>query len=662
MIFTILRRLTQSELGMFKVYRRQGKEGSKQRAINFDGDVVDRVFPAAKDSDKIFIRCTYQSDSSTVSQAEQWLKRQDKNWRLEGNYPESDYYDFVSPECLFAMSIDSGTTPATAAWVVIPTSHTAYRAILNHAECGGLDTAGMIALFGTEGSYTRRVLGDHYPALFPKVERMVAPINEPTGMEPEPLGLFDILANAGHSLPSAVADLVDNALSAGATEINIAFPNPSLSGRWMCINDNGAGMSPDTLKSAMRIGSRRRYEAHELGKYGFGLKGASWSQADTLTVRSKAEGHDALHMTWDHDYLERVGRWDVLHEPIAPQHEDATSIEKTGTAVLLTNMRPPAKMSQVRGVDPYTTEVTEVREHLALVFHRFLTGKAQGHTTVRIILNDEPVIANDPVGHPLTNELPTKVITLEGETPSERAKITLRPFVIPNKAEVESYHAADGAEAVKEAQRLISLGERGNETQGLYFYRRDRLIKWGGWCDLFALEEHLKLLRVTVDFDRSADDFLKVNISKKDVRLPVPLRDEIKAAVKDGRKAARDRYSPPKSDSTPAGTARPKKRTAPIESPGVPGTISTEPSSSGKKAAAKVVRPTIRPVAGASAPPWTKKASFTGEVIEVSEDRLPALAQLATAIKGNAEIETALISFLNELETNNVIEFLTSRG
>src|SRR6478672_5198054 len=97
MRFLILRLLTHSELGMFHEYRRRGLEGSKQRAINFDWDVVDRVFPAARDSDLISITCRCLQDEKTVVVKDQWLKKQEKNWRLEGYCPQSAFYGFVEP-------------------------------------------------------------------------------------------------------------------------------------------------------------------------------------------------------------------------------------------------------------------------------------------------------------------------------------------------------------------------------------------------------------------------------------------------------------------------------------------------------------------------------------------------------------------------------------
>jgi hypothetical protein len=119
MRFLILRVLTHSELGMFHEYRRQGKEGSKQRAVNFDWGVVDRVFPAAKDSDRIEMEVRCDSDNGVV-EVRQWLKRQEKNWRLEGHCPTDKCYAFVDPGCLFAMEVDAGIIPASGAWAVFP--------------------------------------------------------------------------------------------------------------------------------------------------------------------------------------------------------------------------------------------------------------------------------------------------------------------------------------------------------------------------------------------------------------------------------------------------------------------------------------------------------------------------------------------------------------
>ena len=334
MRFTILRLLTHSELGMFHAYRDDGREGSKQRAINFDGDVVDRVFPSAKDTEKIFINCRCLDDETTVIQKQQWLKRQDKNWRFEGNCPKSPYFKFVEPGVLFAMLVDSSTMPATASWIVIPKAHPAYEAIVNHGESSRLDQSSMIALFGNEGAHTMHVLGLNFPDLFPSSDiPSITPPSESESLEPDPVGLFDILARAGHRLPSAVADLVDNSISAGANAIEISFPNPNNGGRWMCIRDNGRGMNAQELRSAMRVGNQRVYGGTDLGKFGYGLKGASWSQADCMTVVSKGSDGIVSTLKWDKDHLAKTRRWDVLNDPVESKYAEEVSIPVTGTAV-----------------------------------------------------------------------------------------------------------------------------------------------------------------------------------------------------------------------------------------------------------------------------------------------------------------------------------------
>lgn len=664
MIFTILRRLKHSELGMFHAYRKLGKEGSKQRAINFDGDVVDRVFPSAKNEDQIKINCIFQEDAATVSSVQQWLKRQEKNWRFEGNCPKSDYYDFVEPGCLFAMMVDAGVTPATASWVVIPETHVSYHSILDHAESGGLASAGMIALYGDECAHVCRVLGDHYPALFKPAPDVLPPtIN--TDMAPHPLGTFMILANAGHDLPSAVADLVDNSIAAGATEIDITFPNPNDGGRWMCVRDNGSGMTFDELRSAMRIGNPRDYESRDLGKYGFGLKGASWSQADTMTVISRKLGK-LNHLTWDRAHLEKTGQWETLSEEIPEQYQYATDISSdSGTAVLLTNMRPPAKTSTVRDVDPYTVEISELRAHLGLVFHRFLTGNARGRNTITISINGTLVPANNPVDHPLTRPHNQRQIKVQiGE--DSFANIYLQAFVLPTEDQLKQYHSSEGELAAREAQSRLSLGGRMNASQGLYFYRVDRLIKWGGWCGVYAEDEHTKLLRVIVDFDRSADETMKINISKKEVQLSVTLKDEIKVAVKDGRSDARSRYDgkPPKgkqskSKSGPAVPKLPIRENGPqYNGPDLPNggaeNASSETTPNNKtsgvlqKPPEKATQVNIRFVSMETK--WQQILGFQKEtILEISESFTP-LVSLAKSIENNTDAKRALAEFLKSIE------------
>lgn len=662
MRFLILRILTHSELGMFHEYRRQGKEGSKQRAVNFDWDVVDRVFPAAKDSDRIEMDLLYNTDSG-VCTARHWLKRQEKNWRLEGNCPKDKCYHFVTPGCLFAMEINAGSSPAFGAWAVFPAEDHITKAVLADGESSGLMKSAMIALHDEEGSRTWQILGDARPDLYsaPKKERIMSTalnsgLKNGVELAPNPGRLVKILAAVGHTMPSAVADLVDNAISADATEISITFGRPDGGhGRWMSIADNGCGMDPERLAEAMRIGSDSVYEDNSLGKYGYGLKGASWSQAKVFTVVTKGEDVRPHHLTWDVDNMEG---WIAKSDPLEPWERKATAIENSGTVVLWKDMRPPQNMPATHGLDPYSYEIMSLERHLALVFHRFLEGKAAGRKKVTITINGNRVEPNNPVGHPLVSAYDAKTVRIPTE--AEDGMVLVQAYLLPHEDEISAHHKLEGADAARRARDLISLHGKWNDAQGLFIYRHDRLIKWGGWHQIWKTnDEKTKLARVTVNFDKVLDDVFKINISKQIVHLPQQLQKEIEPLAKVARNDSKKKYRKPRKDPARPPSAFPTtaggpesasatrlgagKRPAPAKSAG---TLPEPPKSVGIKEVKtdKFV--------------WKVTKGMTGSVdIQVSELN-PSLSSLVRQIRADSHAIAYLADFLEGLDNIQIQKYL----
>ncbi|MEF2251285.1 ATP-binding protein [Ralstonia solanacearum] len=659
MRFLILRILTHSELGMFHEYRRQGREGSKQRAINFDWDVVDRVFPAAKDSDVIEMNLRYDTDSG-VRNAHQWLKRQEKNWRLEGNCPTDKCYHFVSPGCLFAMEIEAGSSPAVGSWAVFPADHPATKAILADGESCRLAKSAMIALHDEEGERTWRTLSEVRPDLFTAPQRdpseaptVVKALRNGVELPPNPARLVKILAAVGHTMPSAVADLVDNAISADATEIAITFGRPdSGHGRWMSIADNGCGMDQATLAEAMRIGSSSEYEGNSLGKYGYGLKGASWSQANVFTVVTKCDGAQATHLTWDVDDMDG---WIAKSNALEPWKQDVTVLGNHGTVVLWEGMRPPQTMPTTRGLDPYSSEIMLLERHLALVFHRFLEGKAAGRKKVTITINGNRVEPNNPVGHPLAMAYDAKPIRIPTE--NEDGKVFVQAYLLPTEDEIAAHHVDDGPDAARRALELIGLHGKRNETQGLFIYRHDRLIKWGGWHQMWETnDEKTKLARVVVNFDKVLDDAFKINISKQIVQLPMQLQAEIKTLASVARKDSQKKYRKPRQASNTS--------SAPSSVPGSRGAGSPTGAKNGGGTATSPSTASSGATGAPSAPQprvgikevktdkfvWKLTKGMTGSVdIQVSE-LSPALSALVKQIRTDPQALAHLATFLGGLD------------
>ena len=672
MRFVILRILRHNELGMFHSYRRLKKEGAKQRAINFDGPVVDRVFPSAKDDDIIELELRYETDRG-IETKRQRIKRQEKNWRLEGNCPKDRIYDFVDPGCLFAMVVDAGAKPAVGAWAVYPADHEVTEAITSHAESSQLTAQSMIALYGSEGGYTLDLLCSSKPDLFgspsPASEKISSPksssVTEFVHLPPNPRRLVRILASVGHSLPSAVADIVDNAISADATKIDVTFREPDKGqGRWMMITDNGRGMNKPCLEEAMRIGSDTEYDPGDLGKYGYGLKGASWSQAESFTVATKLAGRKQHHMSWDD---KTMNNWEASKGKLDGWIAKEISLGDHGTCVFWRDMRPPKQMTVARGVDPYTAEIRDLERHLGLVFHRFMDGRAKGRKAVKIRINGVPVQPNDPVGHSLTRAYDKKPIRVPTATTDEYVEV--QAFLLPSEKEIKALYGGDAEAARKELDRIGMYGRR-NQSQGVYIYRNDRLIQWGGWHQIWATsDEKTKLARVVVDFGNVLDDQFSVNISKQKVALPQQLQEHIKTLANEARKDSRKKYLDDKPKKPPAKESRKTTSTGghpdtfTASGDGDPGTDDDSPRAPtvGKGKSKPKTGITARKVKNASFC-WRVAQNMTGaEEIQISEDEA-ALQALFDAVSGNSEAIEHLAKFLKRLDEAGVQEVILKEG
>ncbi|CAJ0805153.1 hypothetical protein LMG18095_04209 [Ralstonia thomasii] len=420
----------------------------------------------------------------------------------------------------------------------------------------------------------------------------------------------------------------------------------------MSIADNGCGMSQATLAEAMRIGSSSEYDSNSLGKYGYGLKGASWSQASVFTVVTKCNGAQATHLTWDVDDMEG---WIAKSNTLESWKQEVTALGNHGTVVLWEGMRPPQTMPTARGLDPYSSEIMLLERHLALVFHRFLEGKAVGRKKVTITINGNRVEPNNPVGHPLTMAYDAKPIRIPTE--SEDGKVFVQAYLLPTEDEIAAHHVDGGPDAVRRALELIGLHGKRNETQGLFIYRHDRLIKWGGWHQMWETnDEKTKLARVVVNFDRVLDDAFKINISKQIVQLPMQLQAEIKTLASVARKDSQKKYRKPRQAPNTSSPPSPVPR-----SPG--GGSLTGAKNGGGKSTAPSASSGVTEASAAPPPPrvgikevktdkfvWKLTKGMTGSVdIQVSE-LSPALSGLVKQIRTDPQALAHLATFLGGLD------------
>lgn len=355
-------------------------------------------------------------------------------------------------------------------------------------------------------------------------------IQKPNAEEviPSARRLMTSLRDLGYDFASAVADLVDNSIEANATVVHI---NVDFNGDESCVRiaDNGRGMTRDQLKEAMRYGTERDYANEDLGKFGLGLKTASLSQCQKLSVVSRPDKkkNELSAFSWDLEHIEKENRWEIIRPSknaikiITAHYLD----ENTGTVVywqrldrMLGYQHPYGEIARKN----LNKMCRELEQHLAMVFHSFLAGEVPGRE-LKIFLNENEIQPWDPFARtePLTKKLSAHTIRVSFE--GVEGNIIVEPYILPhqtNFSSIEAFNRASGP-------------ANWNQQQGFYIYRADRLIQSGGWSRIRTLDEHLKLARIALRFFPALDAAFKINVAKMRVQLPTQARDEIERIVRE---------------------------------------------------------------------------------------------------------------------------------
>lgn len=334
---------------------------------------------------------------------------------------------------------------------------------------------------------------------------------------------------AHHELPTALADLVDNSIDAGASQVRIRILTDDDYVTGMLVIDDGHGMDEAGIDAAMALSRRRDYGETDLGHYGLGLKAASLSQADTLDVYARAIGGVP------------VGRRITREEPTLVQSLDAGQVGEVleGSLVRMTDAAPlSGTVVRWRGfrtavVAPDRDErrswlsrlVESIRGHLGLVFHRII---ARGDVEIAVDEYDlglgragsvRRVRALDPLALDASAAHPYRLAGEVGEVPFDLTAVILKGAVLE----------APGVEA----SRRLSPAEGG---QGLYVYRNDRLLQLGGWNSIIDGGRDYANLRISLDVGDALLDVVRINPEKSGVVLEPEMGRAVHASVGAGHR------------------------------------------------------------------------------------------------------------------------------
>lgn len=341
--------------------------------------------------------------------------------------------------------------------------------------------------------------------------------------KPDVPNFIDSFRSIGYSLETAIADIIDNSIGAGSTLVKINMPRTKC--HRLTILDNGSGMSQETLLEAMRFGSHpnvNRLQNRELGRFGLGLKSASLSQCRCLTVITKEKGQDLQIARWDLDFVSLSNEW-LLQRPKLSQINHIPEIDLllnqgSGTLVIWEDFDLMMQDFRDDFENPALEKrLIEVKEHLRLVFHRFIEDKE-----LEIQVNESTLSPRDPFlkivrGKRVQTPYPASQYELSGQ------KIFVQPWILPHPSKLSKID-------------LEKAGDLQN-NQGFYIYRCKRLIIWGSWFHLQPKTELSRLARIQVDIPSSPelDKIWNLDIKKSKAVLPLQLRETLKKQIENLR-------------------------------------------------------------------------------------------------------------------------------
>ena len=336
-----------------------------------------------------------------------------------------------------------------------------------------------------------------------------------TSAAPKASSMVETFRAIGYSLETAVADIIDNSISADSHNIWI---NRIWSGgrSVITIKDDGHGMNSDELIQAMRPGSQNPNEIrgeHDLGRYGLGLKTASFSQCRKVSVFSKKNDYTPTFWTWDLDFVAETDKWNLLKwmpEDFVSELDDI----KSGTIVIWSDLdrvvRPGVSETDINAHEKFSRDLEQVKKHVAMTFHRFIEEKI-----VTIYWCGNKIESWNPF---CPNESKRQILpedTLPG-------RVSVKGYVLPHKNNFSSEKAYNDAE-----------GMNGWAShQGFYIYRGKRLLLAGNWLGMFKQEDPYKLVRIQVDIPNTLDSEWKIDIKKSQATPPAGCRELLETYAK----------------------------------------------------------------------------------------------------------------------------------
>jgi hypothetical protein len=161
-----------------------------------------------------------------------------------------------------------------------------------------------------------------------------------------------------------------------------------------------------------------------------------------------------------------------------------------------------------------------------LVFHRFMERR---ESPLRIRINNNIILPFNPFPTDQKDFRPLEYKQRNFYTDT----IKIEGFVLPSRSMVES----------RERNSIWTTKNRSlMDLEGIYVYRADRIILFGGWNDLIKKAPRLQLARLRVEVGNSVDHLLHLNVAKSQVIIPHDLVNAFENYIEELKTEAEREY------------------------------------------------------------------------------------------------------------------------
>ena len=338
---------------------------------------------------------------------------------------------------------------------------------------------------------------------------------------PDPISLLESNRNLGYSIEEAISDLIDNSISARAKQISYEI-HWNDGDPYFLLKDNGVGMcnEENELINSFRLGSKNPLEErdnNDLGRFGFGMKTTSLSQARALTVITKKSGFKTIALSLDLDFITENKKW-LLKTADENKFKDEfkylSSLE-SGTIIRWDHWDRAPKSE-----NDFMSLIAVINNYLSVCFHRYL------EKGISISHHDYPLQSCSPI--PNDNERHySKLQHPKNEKVVQTSWILKHP-----KAWDEEYENISRFNS-------YSLFNGFERQQGIYIYRCDRLLTpRGGWLGLIKKGNAAKLARVVIDYPNDADALWSLDVTKTNASIPYEFKREITKLIDTTKKGS----------------------------------------------------------------------------------------------------------------------------